>query len=420
MGGFLLLAGFMLVFDFSTGCAGSATTGGEDGEDLNGDDEDDEEGGGGGGDQATSNHPWPMFHGDWNHTGRAAVAGPSTNNQKWEFSLSEQNDNAEVGSIAISEDGTIYAAGDGRLVALDADGTQVWRINYANVHGPAISEDGATVYFLSADTIVAVNASDGSELWTFETGDDTIFGVTLGSDGVIYQGSWDHSFYSINTDGTQNWTYETEGCVSYPPTIDTANNFIYLGGGDANCGGGEDSNVYSFDADGNLRWTYDTNAMRVGSPAIGPDGLIYVPASPTLYVLNSDGELQWSSEDIEDDLAGIITPAIASDGSVIIGNSNGEITSINPDTQEVNWTVQGGADPDDAGNSGIIGFPVVDSNGTVYVGSVDHNMYAIDSNGNTLWTYDADARHTESSPAIGADGTLYFTTEDGKLHAVGE
>lgn len=64
-------------------------------------------------------------------------------------------------------------------------------------------------------------------------------------------------------------------------------------------------------------------------------------------------------------------------------------------------------------------FPVVDKEGTVYIGSVDGKMYAVGKDGKLLWEYQTGNKISEASPAIGPDGTLYFTSMDGYLYAIG-
>ena len=66
----------------------------------------------------------------------------------------------------------------------------------------------------------------------------------------------------------------------------------------------------------------------------------------------------------------------------------------------------------------MVSYPAIGSDGTIYVGSLDEKLYAI--NGKTgvkLWEFETgDA--VESSPAIAADGTVYVGSEDYKLFAI--
>jgi len=425
-----------------------------------------------------SKYAWSQFHGSYFHTGYAEVTGPKKATLKWKFQLGKL-EGGDPNSVVVSPDGIIYVAGAQKIFALNKNGKEIWSKSYQGTQGPALAEDG-TIYFLSQDTIVALDRN-GKEKWKFKTNGNTGFGPTIGPDGTIYQGSWDGYFYALDQDGGLKWKYKTAGAISYPASIDK-NGIIYLGGGDAHAG--LDGNLYAFNPDGSLKWKYNTKAMRVGSPAIGPDGLIYAAAAPSLFVLDSSGNLQWKKgpqlsfkfiqaaqaaecgapplpacngtqpkngdvsqppggcgapplppcngglklqgENIpkflpsKDDIAGIITPAIASDGTIYIGNAQGILSAVNPKTQEVKWTYQTGVDPNQPGFYGLPSFPIVDKTGAVYFGSVDGKMYAVNKDGQLLWEYKTGGKITEASPAFGPDGAFYFTSMDGYLYAIGD
>ena len=62
--------------------------------------------------------------------------------------------------------------------------------------------------------------------------------------------------------------------------------------------------------------------------------------------------------------------------------------------------------------------PAVGSDGTVYVGSRDKKLYAINGKtGQKLWEFQT-GDWVSSSPAIGTDGTVYVGSNDKKLYAI--
>jgi len=62
--------------------------------------------------------------------------------------------------------------------------------------------------------------------------------------------------------------------------------------------------------------------------------------------------------------------------------------------------------------------PAIGSDGTVYVGSFDKKLYAINGkSGVKLWEFETGDRVC-SSPAIGPDGTVYVGSNDNKLYAI--
>ena len=65
----------------------------------------------------------------------------------------------------------------------------------------------------------------------------------------------------------------------------------------------------------------------------------------------------------------------------------------------------------------IQGSPVIDSYGTVYIGSHDSFLYAINPNGTEKWRFNATMR-IDSTPAIASDGTIYFGSWDKNIYAI--
>jgi outer membrane protein assembly factor BamB len=53
------------------------------------------------------------------------------------------------------------------------------------------------------------------------------------------------------------------------------------------------------------------------------------------------------------------------------------------------------------------------------VGSFDNKLYAIKPDGSLKWSYTT-KDGVSSSPAIGADGTVYAGSYDGQLYALGD
>jgi outer membrane protein assembly factor BamB len=66
----------------------------------------------------------------------------------------------------------------------------------------------------------------------------------------------------------------------------------------------------------------------------------------------------------------------------------------------------------------IMHCPLVDGNGLIYYGQQD-TIYAVSNEGERVWQFNAGAG-IASDLSLGADGTLYFGTEDGYLYALGE
>ena len=104
----------------------------------------------------------------------------------------------------------------------------------------------------------------------------------------------------------------------------------------------------------------------------------------------------------------VSSPAIGADGTIYVGSADKKLYAINPNGT-LKWSYA-------TGNS-IASDPAIGADGTIYVGSEDNNLYAINPNGGLKWSYTT-GDWINSSPAIGADGTIYVSSEDNKLYAI--
>lgn len=104
------------------------------------------------------------------------------------------------------------------------------------------------------------------------------------------------------------------------------------------------------------------------------------------------------------------SPAIASDGTIYVGSRDNKLYAINPDGTK-KWEFWAGNDTNSS--------PAIGADGTIYVSAINNRLYAINPDGTKKWEF-VTGDEIYSSPAIGADGTIYVGSDDGKLYAVGE
>ncbi|MBN2082493.1 PQQ-binding-like beta-propeller repeat protein [bacterium] len=102
------------------------------------------------------------------------------------------------------------------------------------------------------------------------------------------------------------------------------------------------------------------------------------------------------------------SPAIGTDGTVYVGSQDDKLYALNPNGT-LNWSYTTGDNVDSS--------PAVGTDGTVYVGSSDNNLYALNPDGTLKWSY-ATGADVRSSPAIGADGTVYVGSLDSNVYAL--
>jgi len=93
----------------------------------------------------------------------------------------------------------------------------------------------------------------------------------------------------------------------------------------------------------------------------------------------------------------ISSPAIAPDGTVYVGSADHFLYAFKPDGT-VKWKYETGSD--------LLASPAIGADGTVYIGSGDRQIYAINPDGTLKWIVPTKSVFT-SSAAIAADGTIY-------------
>lgn len=172
--------------------------------------------------------------------------------------------------------------------------------------------------------------------------------------------------------------------------------------------------------DGTQRWAFTTLSTAtagtiVSSPAVGPDGTIYVGvevgtvasagATGRVFALTPAGAQKWvftAPDWIES------TPAVGADGTVYAGCWDGVLYALRGDTGAKRWEFKAG--------SFIASSPALAPDGTVYVGA-GSNLVAVRADGTLQWTFPA-GDWIDSSPAVGPDGTIYFGSWDNRVYAV--
>jgi len=392
--------------------------------------------------------------------------------KKWEY----QTGTSTYSSPAIADDGTVYfASWNGKLYAINPDGTKKWEFQTGEeiYSSPAIGADG-TIYVGSwDDKIYAVNP-DGTKKWEFQTGDNVESSPTVGTDGTVYVGSFDHKLYAINPDGTKKWEFQTGHAITHSSPAIGTDGTIYVGSHDGKLyaiysesfGLAESSWPKFCKNNNNDADHYNENCPQArvaesfiyirngsisldGSPSFDPDGepidflwrIIKNPlesplilSDSTSSVINVNIPLEYLgsyrfSLTITDNNDGYSatfvsvsvgkkwefqtegevrsSPAIDTDGTIFVGSYDDKVYAINPDGTK-KWEFLTG--------SNVKSSPTIDTDGTIYVGSYDDKLYAINPDGTKKWEFQT-VNWINSSPAIGSDGTIYVGSWDNKLYA---
>jgi outer membrane protein assembly factor BamB len=166
-------------------------------------------------------------------------------------------------------------------------------------------------------------------------------------------------------------------------------------------------------------WRFVTPEPILASPAVGPDGTIYVGSYDRyVYALAPSGDVLWSTLLPEPTYiywatyAGVYgTLALGADGTVYVPSENGKLLALDPATGIAKWTYS------TTTVEGLYSSPAIAPDGTIYFSSYDRNLYAINPDGTRKWFSRFDST-IFASPAVGSDGTVYCGADDGNLYAI--
>jgi outer membrane protein assembly factor BamB len=210
-------------------------------------------------------------------------------------------------------------------------------------------------------------------------------------------------------EGQQQWRFSVNGFITLSsPALSPDGATVYVGVETASGG----RFIAASALDGGSRWGLQGRVLAElseSSPAVGPDGTIYIGAgrdNGRLYALNpANGSSLW-----EVPLHGFASssPAVGSDGTIYVGAGDGRLHAVSRGGTWL-WGFQTGGV--------IFSSPAIAADGTLYIGSYDRNFYAVTPSGEERWRF-ATAGAIFSSPAIGADGTIYFGSGDQRLYAL--
>jgi outer membrane protein assembly factor BamB len=202
--------------------------------------------------------------------------------------------------------------------------------------------------------------------------------AAIGPDSVVYFGADDRQLRAVGPDGVAKWAFSTSAAIFAAPVIEVQNGTTTV----AIYAADRSGQVYKVDANGRSDPTF--------KPApVGPISSSPALANHRLYFLSDDDNL-YAMNTRDDTVAGTIAGTVA-------------------------WTTPVPAAKPLASSPAVA---VHGSTVVVVVGSRDSNLYFVDDANPTNPTKVALDGPIESSPAIGADGTVYVGTDGGHVYAI--
>ena len=312
----------------------------------------------------------------------------------------------------------------------------------------------------------------GDRPWAFATARGIFSTPVIGGNGTVYVGSADGTFYALGRDGRVVWRFRTGGIIDSAAALASR---AKKGRSAPVIFGSGDERLYRLRTTRRLprkrriAWAFRPTLPPVGgqqvswwegNPAIGPGGTIYIGnTGGAAYAINPDGTQRWAAErgqsvwttpafgqgsesgntfwgsvdlyafslDANGRLRwqtftpGYVTssPALGSDGTVYVGSFDHRLYALDPDTGQVRWSFLTDAH--------IYGSPALRSGAdgatsAIYIGSADGSVYALDPSGRLLWRYDT-GDPIRSSPVIGrkrrgGGQIVYVGSSNGRLYAL--
>ena len=371
-------------------------------------------------------HDKSLFFGS--NDGNVYAVDARTGRQLWKRAT-----DGPVPSTPAVDDGRVYVGSyDGRLYAIDArNGTVLWkfatggerRFEAKGLHGmeppnqtfadpfdvflssPVVAQ--GKVYFGSGDgCLYALDAATGELRWKFQTG-DVVHASPAYAAGVLYFGSWDSYLYAVDAaTGLEKWRFKTGddpkvhnqiGFQSSPAVVDGV---VYVG-----C---RDANLYAIDAlSGKEKWRFPTaGSWVVSSPAVSGGKVFFATSDSSLYVVLDAGTgkpvLQQQGRAFV-----FSSPAVAGD-VVLVGVMNGTLQARDLTRGTLLWEYQTEASRRSVGK-------LLTSERKFDVGSIFRSDW------NDAVVVGADRELSVgsvlSSPLVVA-GTVYFGSADGSLYAI--
>ena len=325
-----------------------------------------------------------------------SLAGPNvaldafgpTGSTIWETPLpaAQSFDHTLLMAGGIGADGTVFVSGGDYVDAVRPDGRIAW--------SAPMSSCGVSKTHADLETPASV-------------------GVAVGNDGTVYvpclasPAAW---LAALNPDGSVKWTLQNDEPDATTPAVGP-DGTIYvvvekLVGNDF---GGD---LVAIAPDGTVKWRdqallrVQTTNLELTPPIVGDDGTIVVQDGYALYDVGPDGTVRWTAPI---PFSGV-SPAIGPDGTIYVSSLTNALEARKPQGT-IAWTF--GPRSVNPESCRALGGVIVAGGGDVYVGyhacSPDVQSAALASDGTVIWQ--ADAAPQDANPsAMNTEGVVYSTT----------
>ncbi|MFB6172988.1 MAG: PQQ-binding-like beta-propeller repeat protein [Haloarculaceae archaeon] len=222
----------------------------------------------------------------------------ATGEQVWRTSRWAFDGSIAIGSSPAYWDGVLYVVVEyddppaGALWAVDAEtGQPLWKDDrLLGMPHPSTAIDPVHERLLTGSNDGVVYCWEFPSLefaWSFET-DWHVKGTMPTYDGAAFVGSWDGTFHRLAlSDGTEEWSFETGEVIMSNPGVDPEAGVIYVGS--------DDNHVHALDLEtGEHLWARDVGGHVIGSLTVTPETVLVGSYDTNLYALDAaTGAVRW-------------------------------------------------------------------------------------------------------------------------------
>jgi len=310
----------------------------------------------------------------------------------WSIELDEEI----LSAPAITESGSILIADFLKIYSISSEGNIEWEHSLGGyiASSPAVDEHGGIYLGMGIVGVGQMHAleidGDGVERnWTYNVQSEVHSSPALDENGNIYFGSFDGHLYSLYPNGTERWSFETGNLFTLSRT--EYEEHLYEGDVNETLREAFESEGYDLHEDAELTrrdgewyitvWGDDVYLIETGeelltivslengifsSPSVGEDGTIYVGSNDNhLYAIDQSGEKEWR---YKTDGSVQSSPLVDAYGNVYFGSRDNHMYSLNSDGEE-RWSFET--------EGFVFSSPAMDAEGNLYFGSTDGNLYSV-------------------------------------------
>ena len=202
--------------------------------------------------------------------------------------------------------------------------------------------------------------------------------------------------------------------------------------------GSNDHRLYAVElGSGEKKWEFKTEGRVVSSPAVSNGVVYFLSYDSNLYAVDAaSGALKWkfktegerrfvakhlhgiepASEQVPDPFDFYLSSPVVAEGTVFFGSGDSNVYALNAASGALKWKFKTGE---------VVHASPAFADGTVFVGSWDTYFYALDAaSGKEKWRFKTGEDNEiynqtglQASPAV-ANGVVYFGCRDSKFYAV--